>query len=559
LKKIDIKAAMYSGTDVLGKFYEVFLKYGNGAKDIGIVLTPRHITKFACEALDIKDTDIIYDPTCGTGGFLVAAFDYVRSHSTEAQTAKFKNHKIFGIEQDPTIAAMAIINMIFRGDGKSNIINDDCFPEHLRKTIKDSIETAEYYTCLNNEPEAQELPVTKVLMNPPFSKKNENEKEYHFIQHALAQMATGGLLFAIIPTSVMIKSGVLRKWRKQLLADNTLLSVITFPDDLFYPVGTRTLGIFIKKGIPHDFEKNRVLWAKIRHDGFVKSKGRRLPERTEPNELHNILNYLKIHLYDNTLVQQNIPEKLKICPIDISDKNLELMPEVYLDEAEDTVPQLFKQTERYVLEYLAFLIKSGIKLNLKTVSMENQELPDIAAYEYFPLNCFCRETCRKGTVHSVSEISEGKWPLVSCKTEDNGIACRCDVDADTCIPHCLSIAGDGSFPLTAYYHCNAVNSYDNVSLLPLRYDLSLESIFFLASRLNRSRWRYSYGRKCYSEKVKELHVRLPVNDDGQLDEIFLSKMFEKIYGWKEISAYIHTQMNYPAAELRGIEGWLHYI
>ena len=45
---------MNSGKDVLGKFYEVFLKYGNGAKEIGIVLTPRHITRFASEVLDIN-------------------------------------------------------------------------------------------------------------------------------------------------------------------------------------------------------------------------------------------------------------------------------------------------------------------------------------------------------------------------------------------------------------------------------------------------------------------------------------------------------------------------
>ena len=54
LDNLNIRSAMNSGTDVLGKFYEVFLKYGNGAKEIGIVLTPRHITKFAVEILEIN-------------------------------------------------------------------------------------------------------------------------------------------------------------------------------------------------------------------------------------------------------------------------------------------------------------------------------------------------------------------------------------------------------------------------------------------------------------------------------------------------------------------------
>jgi type I restriction enzyme M protein len=54
LKNLSIKSAMNSGTDVLGKFYEVFLRYGNGAKEIGIVLTPRHVTRFAVETIGVS-------------------------------------------------------------------------------------------------------------------------------------------------------------------------------------------------------------------------------------------------------------------------------------------------------------------------------------------------------------------------------------------------------------------------------------------------------------------------------------------------------------------------
>lgn len=553
LKKIDIKAAMYSGTDVLGKFYEVFLKYGNGAKDIGIVLTPRHITRFACEALKISYTDVIYDPTCGTGGFLVAAFDYVREHYTKEQTDQFKENKIFGIEQDSAVATMAIINMIFRGDGRSNIVNDDCFAEHLVKHMENSVETARYSTLKEMEKSGsgkneKEGPVRKVLMNPPFSKKNENEKEYRFIQHALAQMETGGLLFAIVPTSVMIKTGKLKKWREQLLRENTLKAVVTFPDDLFYPVGTRTVGIFVQKGIKHDYKKSRVLWARIQHDGFVKSKGKRLPDEHAANELQEILGYLKIHLYDDSLVRNTIPEQMKVCLLNQDDKNLELMPEVYLDEKEDSMQQLYEQTERYILEYLAYLIKSGVKLKInteeETKDKKNQEKGVLKKPEYkeMALCDFARSSSRKGDVHSQAEVSEGKMPLISCKTEDNGIAFYCDIEEDTCVRHCLTIAGDGSFPVTAYYHYDKVNAYDNVTLIPLRYDMSLESIFFLASRLNRSRWRYSYGRKCYPEKVKELKVCLPVTKDNQLDEDFIKKLFQQVYGWKEISAYIKNKI-----------------
>ena len=67
LMNLNIRSTMFSGTDLLGKFYEVFLKYGNGAKEIGVVLTPRHITRFAAEVLDVDSNDVICDPACGTG------------------------------------------------------------------------------------------------------------------------------------------------------------------------------------------------------------------------------------------------------------------------------------------------------------------------------------------------------------------------------------------------------------------------------------------------------------------------------------------------------------
>ena len=88
---------MNSSTDVLGQFYEVFLKYGNGAKEIGIVLTPRHITRFAVDAIGISPNDIVLDPACGTGGFLVAAYDHIRRTATLPQVDRFKVNNLFGL------------------------------------------------------------------------------------------------------------------------------------------------------------------------------------------------------------------------------------------------------------------------------------------------------------------------------------------------------------------------------------------------------------------------------------------------------------------------------
>jgi len=335
LNSLNIRSAMNSGADWLGAFYEVFLKYANWAQKLGIVLTPRHITRWVAEALDIQYNDIVYDPTCGTGGFLVAAFDYVKRRSNEVQIANFKKGSLFGLEEQSGIAALAVVNMIFRQDGKNNIIEGNCFAKFLNPIIRDNIITAEFSAHQANNP-----PVTKVMMNPPFALKKGDEKEYKFIDQALRQMQDGGILFSVLPYSAMVRPGAYLKWRKNtLLNENTLLSVVTFPIDIFYPIGVTTVGVFIKKGIPHKRDQN-VLWLRALNDGLLKSKGKRLPNPKALDDLKTIMPILKAFLRDQNLPVKNIDQFQKASLIDFNDKHLELVPEAYLDQAFPTTTEI---------------------------------------------------------------------------------------------------------------------------------------------------------------------------------------------------------------------------
>ena len=353
LNLLNIRSAMNSGTDVLGKFYEVFLKYGNGAKEIGIVLTPRHITHFATEVLNVNVNDYVFDPTCGTGGFLVSAFDYVKKNSNEKQINKFKEKNIYGIEQEPSVVALALVNMIFRGDGKNNIVEGNCF----QKNIVSKGDYGEY----ESEYKEDEQLITKVLMNPPFALKSSDEKEYKFVDYALKQMQDGGLLFCVLPYSCMVKSGGCLEWRKKLLKNNTLLSVVTFPNDLFYPIGVHSVGIFVKKGVSHPEDQN-VLWVRALNDGFLKKKGKRLENERAKNDYPEIKGLLQSFIVNQSTSVENKPEFQKATVIDYEDENLELIPENYLDEKEITKDRLGNEIEDLVRQNIAFNIKFENKL-----------------------------------------------------------------------------------------------------------------------------------------------------------------------------------------------------
>ncbi len=357
LQTLDIQNAMASGKDILGEFYEKFLKYGNGAKEIGIVLTPRHVTEFAVDIVGINYNDYIFDPTCGTGGFLVAGFDYIRKTASLEQIEIFKENNIFGVEQDDEVVALALVNMIFRGDGKNNIKEGNCLQNNIEKKIdeKTKIVTGEFTKRDNIAP--KNPIITKVLMNPPFALKKGDEKERHFIDYALSQMQDAGILFAIVPISVMVESSGM-VWRKELLRCHTILSVITLPEELFYPVSVGTVGVFIKKGFAHDFKNQNVYFARAVTDGYRKKKGKRLKDKRERNQLTEIHDELKTFILNQNTKIINVPEFKKVCKLDKSDKDYEIVPETYIDSKTPSFEEIEMGIEQMIRNSVSYLIKN---------------------------------------------------------------------------------------------------------------------------------------------------------------------------------------------------------
>ena len=343
-----------------GQFYEVFLKYGNGAKEIGIVLTPRHVTRFAVDAIGISPNDIVLDPACGTGGFLVAAYDHIRRTGTTDQVNRFKEHSLFGIENDPPVAALAIVNMIFRGDGKNNLREGNCFSTHLAASTVNGFASASYVvqTTLGDES------VTRILMNPPFKNQNNGIAEYRFVTRALEFMPAGGLLFSLLPLDSMFGANDEKVWRaSELLTNHTLRAVITFPDELFYPSAMKqVVGVVIRKGFPHP-ESQPVFWARVANDGHIKVKKKRLlasemrPPRHCDNDLPVLLPLLRNFLNNPESVSLNEPMLCKTSPIDFSDPLLELLPEAYLDGPPITEQLIEGEIDRLMRETAAFAVR----------------------------------------------------------------------------------------------------------------------------------------------------------------------------------------------------------
>ena len=543
LTNLNIRSAMNSGTDILGEFYEVFLKYGNWAKEIGIVLTPRHITRFAAKVLNITVKDLVYDPTCGTGGFLVSALDYAKRNASGGDLSAFKKGGIFGVEQEPSIVSLAVVNMIFRDDGKNNIKEANCFHEWLTLIRKGSRNTAEY---VEEDAPDRYPPITKVLMNPPFALKEKDEQEHKFVNQALRQMQEGGLLFAILPYSELVGGGEALRWRRDtLLAENTLIAVISFPEDLFYPVGKHTCAIIVRSGIPHDFTKD-VLWVQILDDGYKKSKKKRTLQNPSDNDLARSEKAIVDFVWEGG-IPQSVPRFIRASPIADDDPALELVPGVNLENTDCTMEELRMQMQEQLRGIMAFAVRNGF------FPYRLFELPPDKGTRYRVTSIRWGErqvgrlfNIHNGYVANSFQLLNGRKsntvPLFRPTSDiHNLIAGWIEKSKDTVdkiFPSgslMVSTDGEGSHSYTYVTPTQFIPNSNTAVLLPCYY-MPLSFLLYISIAITNERWRYSYGRKPKGERFRNLLLRVPVKDTD-VDVLAFESMAQSIPEYQYVCSY----------------------
>lgn len=528
LNNLNIRSAMNSSADVLGKFYEVFLKYGNGAKELGIVLTPRHITTYGVRTLDVTPKDIVYDPACGTGGFLVAAFDHVKKKAAPAQLETFKKYALFGVEQEPEVAALAIVNMIFRGDGKNNIVEGNCLAKQLVQRTVNGTVSAEF---ADRGATKKERTVTKVLMNPPFAIKRQDEREYKFVDHALEQMEHGGLLFAVLPFSVLVKPKGYERWRAdELLKKHTLLAVVTLPPELFYPVGVHTVGVYIKKGVPHPKEKE-VLWYRAKQDGLVISKGKRIHSDREPDVLQESEDLVKSFVHEARKGKLDLPMVYRTAPIDWTDDDLELVPEAYLTQAPPTIPEVGERVDDLVRSALAFVLTNDKNVNIEFHAANGTSVSRNKPITWGKVRLDAMFNLTRGKFHSINDLLPGEEYVVSRITTNNGVDGRYTVPekATHYEPGAMTVSTVGG---DAFIQVRRFVPTDNVVVCTPKEQMPLEVRVFAAAMVNHQKWRYGYGRQCYMQKLKKALIDMPVKANGSVDVERIERIVRESPYWQ---------------------------
>lgn len=245
LQELNLREIMSRGLgegeryDIFGRAYEYLLQQFGQNKEFAEYFTPRHIVDHMVQIIDPQIGETIYDPACGTGGFIVRAFERVRDQiyrkkisavEKERMLRSLKEKNLIGVEHVPLVFKLALMNMILHRDGSSLLANDDSLSNKAQDVHKGLYDI--------------------ILANPPFGPTKQERMaqfEFHiklyealFVQHMMNSLRPGGRAAVVLKEGLFFDSKrMLRKICRRLVEQFEVLGVLSLPNGVFNPYSGR--------------------------------------------------------------------------------------------------------------------------------------------------------------------------------------------------------------------------------------------------------------------------------------------------------------------------------
>ena len=493
------------GYDIIGLFYTEFIRYAGSERSLGLVLTPPHITELFCNLAEIRENDIVYDPCCGTGGFLVAAIQRLfKLAGNDIEKRKhIKRKQICGCEIRPDMYTYACSNMRFRGDGKSNLYNGDCFANGT--TIKN-----------NYKP-------TVALLNPPYGKSVTNARQMEFIEHALDSLnpQANGRVVAIVQMSCAIRDEKeLKAVKQRLLLKHHLKAVLSMPDDLFYPVGVVTCVMVFEANKPN--KGHKTWFGYFKDDGFEKRKNL---GRIDARNKYTAIKDRWLSAYRNL---DEVPGLSVRQEVTVDD---EWCAEAYMETDYSTLCDedfIRKMRDYASVKILRTNFNEIFSCTNKPLSFENIILWS-QNWHWFRIGDYFNNPY-KATAYNAIDL------IVCNKEDEKSIAYITRTDTNNgCKDYVINEDFDdiesgnaitiGDTTSTIYYQENEFICGDHMVVLRSTH-LNKYVGLFITSLLNKERYRYNYGRAFNKGIIANTKLKLPAIKNANGD-------YEPDWQWME--------------------------
>ena len=256
--------------DVKGDAYEGLLQ--KNAEDVkggaGQYFTPRPLIAAMVDVIAPQPGQAICDPACGTGGFLLAAHDYLAKHHAldRAQKKKLKSGTFFGIELVDSVTRLCAMNLLLHGIGGES-------GEDLPVVTKDALagKHGEYEIVLANPPFGKKSSVTIVNEAGESSKESliinrddfwasTSNKQLNFLQHIFTILKPHGRAAVVLPDNVLFEGGAGETIRRELLKQADVHTLLRLPTGIFYAQGVKANVLFFDRKPAQEKPHTTKLW-----------------------------------------------------------------------------------------------------------------------------------------------------------------------------------------------------------------------------------------------------------------------------------------------------------
>ena len=274
--------------DVKGAIYESILeKNGQDKKSgAGQYFTPRSLISTMVDVTRPQIGETVCDPACGTGGFLLAAYDYMKGQSSDKEKRDFLREKaLHGYDNTALVVTLASMNLYLHGIGTD------------RSPI----------LCQDSLEKSPSVLVDVILANPPFGTRPSGSVEINrddfyvetknnqlnFHQHMMVMLKNGGRAAVVLPDNVLFEGGAGEVIRKKLLTEFNLHTILRLPTGLFFAQGVKANVLFFSKGTP-----TKDIWFYDYRTGVKHTLA------TNPMQRHHLDDFVECYKSENILARQ---------------------------------------------------------------------------------------------------------------------------------------------------------------------------------------------------------------------------------------------------------------
>ncbi|MDD2202750.1 MAG: N-6 DNA methylase, partial [Firmicutes bacterium] len=264
--------------DLLGAAYEYLIKYfaDSAGKKGGEFYTPAEVVRLLVQLTKPEAGNEIYDPTVGSGGFLIQAHQYV-----EEQGQDPNDLALYGQDSNGTVWSICIMNMILHNITRFTIENGDTLANPL---ILDNGQVRKFDRVLANPPFSQNYSRANMKFPNRFREwapETGKKADLMFVQHMLASLKPDGHMATIMPHGVLFRGGKEKLIREILIEDDVIEAIISLPPGLFYGTGIPACVLVCNKNKP-DALRDKVLFINAdREYAEGKAQNRLRPEDIE--------------------------------------------------------------------------------------------------------------------------------------------------------------------------------------------------------------------------------------------------------------------------------------